>query len=135
MDLKHLTAPCGLPCFACNMFLALNNEELRDALAELFQLPPEQIGCLGCRDNQGKCAHLPMKCRVYPCVESKNLHNCSECDQFPCDLLHPYRENAIAYHNTKIFNLCLIKKMGIEEWSAKKASSVLYKYSHGKWTL
>ena len=135
IDYKTLTAPCGLPCFSCPLYLAKDNKKLRVALAALFSLPPEKTGCSGCRAEKGQCGHLPVDCRVYPCAASKQLHNCSECDQFPCDLLHPYQDMAELYHNTKVFNLCLISKMGLEAWAEDKAASVLDTYSHGKWTL
>jgi hypothetical protein len=39
------------------------------------------------------------------------------------------------WHNTKVFNLCLIKKMGLEEWAKNKAKKVIHTYSNEKWTL
>jgi len=42
---------------------------------------------------------------------------CFECGDFPCDYLHPYADMAqIKPHNLKVFNLCLIKRMGLEKW-------------------
>ncbi len=135
VNYKNMTAPCGLPCFECNMHLALESEELRNLLGELFNMPSEQIGCKGCRDEDGKCAHLPVECNLYPCVKEKGLHNYSECNDFPCDLLHPFYDNTLMWHNTKAYNLCLIKKMGLEEWGKNKAANVLDMYTYGKWKL
>lgn len=135
IDYTTLTAPCGLPCFSCPMYLARKDGPLTAALADFFALPQDQIGCSGCRENNGNCSHLPMACRVYPCTQNRQLHNCSQCEDFPCDLLHPYRDMAELFHNTKMFNLCLISRMGLEEWAAGKASSVLDTYSYGQWTL
>jgi hypothetical protein len=39
--------------------------------------------------------------------------------------LHPYADRAVEVaHNTKIFNLCLIRKMGLESWAKTKSKSV-----------
>jgi hypothetical protein len=38
-------------------------------------------------------------------------------------------------HNTKVFNLCLIKKMGVEAWAKHKAKSVKEAYFRGKWRM
>ncbi len=67
--------------------------------------------------------------------KEKEIEFCCDCSDFPCDFLHPYMENAIMWHNTKVFNLCLIKKMGLEAWAKNKAGKVLDVYSFGKWTL
>jgi hypothetical protein len=133
MDYGHMTAPCGLPCFECYFYLANEQPEMRDMVSRELGIPPEQVTCNGCRDEDGKCAHLVMPCRVYPCAEENRVQFCSDCLDFPCDFLHPYADNAKMWHNTKVFNLCLIKKMGLEEWAGNKAKSVLQTYSNEKW--
>lgn len=135
MDYRHLTAPCGLPCFECYLYLAQDNEELRDWIAKELAIPIEKATCKGCRDERGQCAHLPVKCRVYPCTREKGIAWCSDCSEFPCDFLQPYADNAKLWHNTKVYNLCLIRKMGLEEWAQTKAGEVVRTYSFGTWTL
>ena len=49
--------------------------------------------------------------------------------------LHPYSDQAMKPHNTKVFNLCRIKKVGIEAWAKHEAGGILDKYYYGKWTL
>jgi len=39
MDYHHLTAPCGLPCFACYMYLANEDETKRHFVAQVLELP------------------------------------------------------------------------------------------------
>jgi hypothetical protein len=34
MDYTKMTAPCGLDCFNCPMYLANENEKLRNTIAE-----------------------------------------------------------------------------------------------------
>ncbi len=135
MDYTRMTAPCGLPCFECFLFLANESEEIRAMVAKELGLSEEKSICRGCREEKGKCAHLPVHCRVYPCAQERGISVCSECPEFPCDFFQPYADNAKLWHNTKVFNLCLIKKMGLEEWAKSKARSVIHTYSYGKWTL
>lgn len=135
MDYSHMTAPCGLPCFECFLYLANENGEIRSEVSKMLNIPADKAACKGCRDEGGKCAHLPMQCRVYPCARAKGIHDCSECAEFPCDFFQPYADNAKMWHNTKVYNLCLIRKLGLEEWAKRKAKEVVNTYTFGKWTL
>ncbi len=131
-----MTAPCGLPCFECMFFLANSDEEKRQKIAQEYSVPIEQASCKGCRDEKGKCGINPMPCRVYPCAGEKGVRFCYECSDFPCDFLHPYADQAAAKaHNLKIFNLCLIKKLGLEEWAKNKVKNVGEVYFSEKWKL
>jgi hypothetical protein len=135
LDYHRLTAPCGLPCFACYVFLATEHRKLQPLIGRVLGIPPEKVVCRGCRNEQGKCGLLPMPCNVYPCAEKKGITFCCDCSDFPCDYLHPYFDNAKVWHNTKVFNLCLIKKMGLESWAQNKARSVLDVYFYSPWKL
>ena len=136
VDYHRMTAPCGLPCFACALHLASNNQTLRSFMSKLFNMPVEKVACKGCRDEGGKCGHLPMECRLYPCAEEKGVEFCYECSDFPCDYLHPYSDLAtVRPHNTKVFNLCLVRKMGLDAWATEKAQSVRDTYFWGNWKL
>ena len=135
MDYAQLTAPCGLPCFACYMYLANEDDEKRQLVSQVLDLPWEKAVCPGCRNLRGKPAHLMMPCRVYPCAVEKQVQFCCDCSDFPCDYLHPYLDQAKLLHNTKVFQLCLIRKLGLEEWARKKAARVLEGYFFQKFTL
>jgi hypothetical protein len=135
MDYAQLTAPCGLPCFRCYLFLAKEDAQMRTLVAKELGLPREKAVCPGCRALAGKPAHLPMPCRVFPCAAAKGVHVCSDCDDFPCDLLQPYFDQAKMWHNTKVYHLCLIKKLGLSAWAENKAKSVLEAYAFGKFRL
>ena len=76
-----------------------------------------------------------MDCRVYQCTEKQRMETCADCTDFPCDFLHPYRDQAEKWHNTKIYHLCLIKKLGLEKWAEEEAGGILDKYFYGTWTL
>jgi len=38
-------------------------------------------------------------------------------------------------HNTKVFHLCRIKKVGLEKWAKEEAGDILDTYYYGAWTL
>ncbi len=136
MDLKKMTAPCGLPCFACAVYEGNISQELAEQIAEQVGAKPEDIPCAGCRSDAGCSCEMPMTagegCKTKNCVASKGLHNCSECDEFPCEYLMPVADMADkVLNNTKVYNLCRIKLLGLEVWS-KEAASIQQKYFQGK---
>jgi hypothetical protein len=138
MDYRKMTAPCGLDCFNCPMYLANENEKLRNVIAETLNIPIEKAVCGGCRNENGTMAFLCMTepCNVYKCIENRGLDFCCDCSEFPCDHLHPYADKASEFpHNTKVFNLCLIKKMGLVAWAEEKAKTVKDTYFKGKLKL
>lgn len=138
MDYRQMTAPCGLDCFNCPMYLANDDEKLRKLISEKNNIPYELAVCRGCRNENGTIGFLNMTepCNVFKCIEKKSIDLCSDCLDFPCDYLHPYADRASAVpHNTKVFNLCLIKKMGLETWAEEKAKSVKDVYFKGKFCL
>ena len=138
MDYKTMTAPCGLDCFNCPMYKAVTSEQIREQISKAMSIPPDKAQCPGCRKQKGTIGFLGMTepCNVYRCTDEKNIDFCHECKDFPCDHLHPYADMAtMVPHNTKVFNLCLIKKMGLEEWAENKARSVKNTYFKGKFKL
>lgn len=133
-----MTAPCGLDCFNCPMYLANENEKLRNTIAQRLNIPFEKAVCGGCRNENGTIAFLNMTgpCNVYECSQSRGIDFCYACSEFPCDHLHPYADKATQVpHNTKVFNLCLIRKMGLEAWAREKARTVKDTYFKGKFKL
>ncbi len=145
MDYLQMTAPCGLDCFNCHFFLAHEN---RDAMGEVeklskeYNIPVETMLCDGCRAHGGQ---IPLqkhvfgdehRCAAFECCKGKDLKFCGDCDEFPCDNLHPYADKAGDLpHNIKVFNLCLINKMGLEKWAESKASDVRKTYFTKPWSL
>ena len=145
MDYLEMTAPCGLDCFNCVFYLA-NTREQERAMLEIFSrqsgLPIEIMFCRGCRPQKGflklhqALFNRDEPCPAYKCSTEKQVDFCYECSDFPCDALHPYADRADKVpHNTKVFNLCLIKKMGLENWAREKAAQVREKYNFGWWSL
>lgn len=137
MDLKKLTAPCGLPCFACAYYKENITEEAALAVANMIGVKPEEIPCAGCRSEKGCSFEMPLTngkgCDTKNCVEKKGLHNCSECNEMPCENLMPVLDNAgNAPHNTKLYNLCRIRLMGLDAWTTDEAAMIQQKYFKGK---
>lgn len=129
-----MTSPCGLDCFNCPAYLADEDMALRAQIAERHGLPFESAKCGGCRNSRGTISFLgdAGQCAVFTCTSSKGIAFCCECPDFPCDLLHPYADQAsVRQHNTKLFNLCLIKKLGLDRWAVEKALSVKKTYFSG----
>lgn len=135
MDIKELTAPCGLACWACAYYKANITEELAQKTAAMIGLDPADIACQGCRSESGCCFEAALTggngCKTKNCVAEKGLHNCSECDAFPCANLMPVVDGADrAPHNTKMYNLGRIKLIGLEAW-AEEAAMIQQKYFKG----
>ena len=145
MDYFQMTAPCGLDCFNCHFYLANEDQDAMSKVEKLskeYNIPVEIMLCNGCRHHNGQ---IPLqkhtfgeahRCAAYECSKEKNLKFCGDCDQFPCDNFHPYADMAGDLpHNIKVFNLCLINKMGLEKWAESKASEVREVYFTKPWTL
>ena len=134
---KALTAPCGLDCFNCE----LHEDNLTIELVELIHtkmgVPKEKIACKGCRQQNGKHFHLPPEgCATLNCVKSKGVELCCNCNEFPCAFLAPKADQAALYpHNMKVYNLCRIKKVGLERWIVEEAGQIRNKYFKGKFVV
>ena len=138
MDYFQMTSPCGLDCFNCPLFLANNDRELRESLAESLRVAEDAAVCAGCRNQLGTIEAIG-RCkpyRIYQCAQNQGFDFCFHCPEFPCDYLHPvaYQADQLP-HNTKVFNSCLIKKMGLEKWAVEKALAVKETYFRGRINL
>jgi len=145
MDYDQMTAPCGLDCFNCHFYLARKDKEAMNMVEKLskeYDIPVDIMLCRGCRSHNGR---IPLqkhvfgdahRCAAYECSQGKKFKYCGDCDEFPCDNLDPYADKAGALpHNIKVFNLCLINKIGLEKWAKTKASEVRKIYFTKPWTL
>jgi hypothetical protein len=136
-DKKVLTAPCGLDCFNCEIYEDNLSEKLVDLIHMKMGVSREEIGCRGCRQQDGQHFHLPPEgCETLNCVKAKGVGFCFECDDFPCALLAPTADGADKYpHNMKLYNLCRIKKIGLERWIDEEAGKIRRKYFTGKFIV
>ena len=152
MDNHAMVSYCGLYCDLCGargdtpdraraLIVTLKQAEMDEwgrgmpdfvefwrFLNSLADVPDDKC----CRS--GKCG--APNCALRNCAKAREVEVCALCSDFPCDYLHPYADFAdMAWHNTKVFNLCLMKKMGLDAWAREKARSVRDVYTSGKWTL
>ncbi|MFW9827064.1 MAG: DUF3795 domain-containing protein [Candidatus Thorarchaeota archaeon] len=96
-EFKDWHAPCGIYCKRCPGV--------------------EVYGCIGCRKLKGLILKFPI-CKTYECVTDRGYEFCYECEDFPCERLLPIVTFEIFKpHNSKIYNLLMIKKLGLEEWN------------------
>ncbi|TAJ15553.1 DUF3795 domain-containing protein [Marinilabiliaceae bacterium JC017] len=134
MDYKNLTAPCGRDCFNCPFYLAGKNKKTRQEMANRLNIPLNKVACSGCRNIAGDCEVLKHygfngQCKIYACIKDKKLDFCSDCTNFPCERLHPLADHADKFpHNLKVFNLCMIQKMGLENWAKTQAKKSFDRY-------
>lgn len=130
-----LTAPCGLDCFNCELYFENLTEKFAEMIHTKMGVPMDDIPCQGCRAQDGKHYHIPDGCKNLDCVKEKGHTLCCECDDFPCAILAPLSDGASIYpHNMKVYNLCRIKKYGIEKW-IEEASDIRKKYFKHKFVV
>jgi hypothetical protein len=128
---KELVAPCGIDCGNCELFTCKDDPKLYDTLIKM-SIPKEKILCSGCRKASGHCPVIPDLCATYTCSQDKSLSFCYECNEFPCAMLQPAADRAnILPHNLKVFNLCMIKNKGIDDFIASY-QEIKQKYYQGK---
>lgn len=123
---KRLTSPCGIPCFHCVAYLARTSPEIRKKVSETLGIPEEKATCEGCRPQEGRIKLLKpdQQCKIFKCVGAKGIEFCNECDDFPCERFQPYADKAHFPHNTKMYQLCVMKKLGFEKWAAEEAVKI-----------
>lgn len=132
---KELTAPCGIDCFNCDLYEGNLNEVKRKIFAEALKLPEDKVACGGCR-AQGGCRLHWGHCDTLDCVREKGVEFCFECPEFPCGMLMPCSDGAERYpHNIKLFNLCRMKEVGVENWAENEAAEIRKKYFKGKFVV
>lgn len=131
---EKLVAPCGIDCGTCEFYLSKHNEQILEYLISKG-IPKNILPCNGCRNIDGKCPIMPAKCDTYSCAKSKGVDFCSDCSHFPCNMLAPSADRAnILPHNLKVFNLCTIKKDGLESF-LNQSGKIKLTYFKGKMVI
>jgi len=128
---KELVALCGIDCGICELNMCKDNSELLAYLASKG-IPKDKLPCAGCRDIKGHCPVIGVPCATYTCATEKGVDFCYDCGDFPCTKLQPSADRAdVLPHNTKVFNLCTIKRIGVEDF-VKLSSGIKERYYKGK---
>jgi len=113
-----LAAVCGLYCGACSLYIGSTEEPERLArLAVLFNAPPTELRCLGCRS--GRLGIHCRDCEFKACANGKGISFCGECDEYPCAKLAEFQRQRP--HRIELWDdLDRIKKAGTEVWIREK---------------
>jgi hypothetical protein len=128
---EKLVAPCGLDCGNCEFYLSKQNEQILEYLVSKG-IPKAVLPCNGCRYADGKCPVMQTDCTTYSCAKSKGVAFCSDCKEFPCSMLNPAADRANSLpHNLKVFNLCTIKRDGVENF-INQSGRIKLSYFKGK---
>ena len=53
------------------------------------------------------------------------METCAECKEFLCEYRHPYSDQAMKPHNTKVFNLCRIKTLKLKNGQRMRQATFL----------
>ena len=132
MNLRELTAPCGIDCFNCEVYETNITPEFQAMIAEYRGMEPGEVSCKGCRESG--CLILPEGgCPTKKCVDEKGVEFCFECDEFPCTRLQPCLDGADKYpQNFKLFNLMRMQKVGVLCWAENEAALIRARYKVGK---
>ncbi len=114
---KMMVSPCGVDCGSCLAHTVKEDDKIIiDKLVSLG-IKREDIPCKGCRPLKGHCPTINGDCENYECSKNKGVDFCFECGDFPCSKLMPAADRAnTLVHNMKMFNLCFIKKHGLDKW-------------------
>lgn len=117
--MKTIVSPCGLNCSNCSVYKDNVTPELQEKIAQSTPFKKEDINCNGCTAGN-PCISLKLQgkeCLTLNCSIKKGVKYCFECNDFPCEHLMPTADGATIFpHNTKLYNLCMMKKIGIDKW-------------------
>jgi hypothetical protein len=138
MDYTLVIAPCGLDCSCCQMYMAKDSPRLRISIHDKTGIPIDEASCSSCRGEDGVigCQQMTEACAVFTCSREKGIQFCCDCGEFPCAHYQPYAHRAAENpHNLKVYNLCLIKKMGVEKFAKTMGKKIREEYFKGKLNL
>lgn len=83
--MKHL-AYCGFDCGECPVYQAKTIEEKTELRDVYWQTKsPEDIACLGCKDDNP--AFMCLGCKIRLCCREKGHMHCGKCGQYPCEII------------------------------------------------
>lgn len=91
---KEILTRCGYRCDLCLAYKDnIEADDQREFLSDTwhkiygFRIPAQEIYCEGCISCDNPRL-IDNKCPVRPCVIEKGLENCSQCQDYPCELFN-----------------------------------------------
>jgi len=91
---NEILTRCGYRCDLCLAFKDnIQKDDRRELLSKgwnkIFgiELKPENIFCEGCLSCKSDLKLIDSECKVRPCVIARGIENCSQCEEFPCEIL------------------------------------------------
>lgn len=113
-------AYCGLYCDSCSLYIGTTQDPQRlQQLSAKFNKPIEEMKCMGCRSDT--LSFSCKNCEMKACIKQKNLTFCSECSEYPCQILIKFQSEMP--HRLELFeSLDYIKENGIDKWFEKMNS-------------
>ncbi|MCX6558652.1 MAG: DUF3795 domain-containing protein [Candidatus Aminicenantes bacterium] len=111
---KEYLSPCGMYCSVCAVRAADRDDdrELKEKLAPIFGIKPEQVACDGCRSE--KAFPFALACAIRACANEKRLEACHQCGDFPCNHV-----SAFPFEISRQAMLAAMprwKELGTEQW-------------------
>ncbi len=98
--MSKMIAYCGLVCSSCPTFIATrdDDDEARAKTAAMYskkfglEMKPEDINCEGCKSEGGVLIGYCHSCGVRKCCRERDLENCAECGDGPCQTLERFHK-------------------------------------------
>jgi len=117
-----LTAPCGLYCGACSIYQAVKRKDAQfleaavGGIAEILghSVDAKNLDCSGCLSDTR--AVQCRECDLRDCSQSKGYSHCVECDEFPCQPLTDFNNEAFPHHSEVFTNVLRQRDIGIASW-------------------
>ena len=124
MNRENLAGVCGLYCGACLVYQTMRKGDPGniDTLLQEFKerglgSTREDLECDGCL-GQGKLTPFCGSCNIRVCAREKaGVTRCSDCPEFPCQLITDFNNDGMAHHAEVLDNIQNIREAGIRRWA------------------
>jgi hypothetical protein len=116
-DISQTAAHCGLYCESCSLFIGTQSEPTRlEMLAQRYGKTADEMRCRGCRSDE--LSFYCATCKMKTCLKEKRLDFCSECTEYPCQILKEFQLQMP--HRAELFeSLDYIRDNGYDQWCVK----------------
>ena len=100
--MERIIACCGLSCNECPAYLATINHDqaAKEKIAEQWskaygtELKADDIYCKNCLNTAGQLFSYCKICEIRKCAMDKGHVNCGHCEDYACDKLKKFFEQA-----------------------------------------